>query len=146
MILIRKKGYLIQETNYYVKYIVNVEIPKLDNIALELDDKIAPKTVGQFIKCLPFTVRVNVWGKEIYTDPTPLKATEENEKPLVEMYDVAFWPPGNAICLFYGPTPIGEKNQIRPYSPVNVIGKIINPDKATISRVEAGSKATFRKA
>ncbi|MGB9124610.1 MAG: cyclophilin-like family protein [Nitrosotalea sp.] len=35
-------------------------------------------------------------------------------------------PPGQAICLFFGPTPIGNKGEIKPYSPVNVIGKIIS--------------------
>jgi len=32
------------------------------------------------------------------------------------LYDVAYWPTGKAICLFYGPTPIGNKNEIKPYS------------------------------
>jgi hypothetical protein len=143
MILVEKKGYLIQENNEPMKHVV-IEIPKTDNIVLELDDKVAPKTVGLLIRCLPFTVRVNVWGKEIYTDPIPINAPEENAKPLVDLYDVAYWPPGNAICLFYGPTPIGEKNQIRPYSPVNVIGSIMEPDKTVLAKVGAETKATFR--
>jgi hypothetical protein len=37
---------------------------------------------------------------------------------------VAFWPPGQAICLFYGLTPMSTGDEIRPASPVNVIGQI----------------------
>lgn len=126
-----------------MKHVV-VEIPKTDNITLELDDKIAPETIRLLIKCMPLTVRVNVWGDEIYTDSIPINAPKENEKSLVDLHDVAYWAPGNAVCLFYGPTPISGKNQIKPYSPVNVIGKIMDPDKTILTKIGAKTKATFR--
>jgi hypothetical protein len=28
------------------------------------------------------------------------------------------------LCLFFGPTPISKGNEIRPASPVNIVGKI----------------------
>ena len=59
--------------------------------------------------------------------------------------DVAYWPTGKAICLFFGPTPIGKEGEIKPYSPVNVIGKIKNPDKSILKKVDNGMKVTFRK-
>lgn len=121
-----------------------VEIPKADNIFLELDEAVAPKTVDALVMNLPFKVGLNVWGDEIYTDPTPIKIGKENAKSVVSLYDVAYWPPGNAICLFYGPTPLST-TQIKPYSPVNVIGKIKNPDKTILSKIVAGTKATFRR-
>ncbi|HWP78354.1 MAG: cyclophilin-like fold protein [Thermoproteota archaeon] len=119
-----------------------VEIPKVDNIILELDDSDTSRLI---LQSLPFTVKINVWGKEIYTEPIPVKAEEENAKDVVELYDVAFWPPGQALCLFFGPTPLSP-TQIKPYSPVNVIGKIKNPDKTILSKIAAGTKATFREA
>jgi uncharacterized protein len=36
------------------------------------------------------------------------------------------WPEGRALCLFYGPTPISEDGRILAYSPVNIVGKIID--------------------
>jgi hypothetical protein len=46
-------------------------------------------------------------------------------KPLV----VAYWPEGNALCLFHGSTPISKSpDEILAYSPVNIIGKIITKD------------------
>ncbi|MBI3253794.1 MAG: hypothetical protein HYZ56_03670, partial [Nitrosopumilales archaeon] len=93
---------------------ITLEIPKLQTIILELDDKMSPKTVKSLLDSLPFSVGINLWGEEIYTDETPVKATEENAKPAVELNDVAYWPTGKAICLFYGPTPIGKSGEIKP--------------------------------
>ena len=87
------------------------------------------------LKKLPLGLGAHVWGKEIYTDPAPFSAEPENAKDVVELYDVGFWPPGNAICLFYGPTPIGKKGQITPYSPVNIIGKILTPNEKVLERI-----------
>jgi hypothetical protein len=128
-----------------VKYTIEVEIPKLKNIELELDDSSSPKTVKSFLECLPFTVGINLWGEEIYTDESPISVGEENAKSLVELFDVAFWPTGKAICLFYGATPIGKKDEIKPYSPVNIIGKILDPDKRILAELKNGTNVTFQK-
>jgi len=128
-----------------VKYRIKVEIPKLNNIDLELDDTASPKTVKSFLENLPFTVGSNLWGEEVYTDETQIEMSEENAKSIVELNDVAYWPTGKAICLFYGSTPIGEKNEIKPYSPVNIIGKILNADKKILSELKNGTRITFRK-
>ncbi len=127
-----------------MKYKVEVVIPKIDTIDLELDDSNSPKTVEKFVEHLPFTVRMNLWGEEIYTDESPIKEKEESAKPVVKLNDVAYWPSGKAICLFFGPTPIGNKGEIKPYSPVNVIGKIINPDKSVLKKISNGLDATFQ--
>lgn len=119
-----------------MKHTVIAKIPNSGNITLELDESLAPKTVSAFLKHLPFELDANVWGKEIYTGPAPFSVPLENAKDVVELFDVAYWPPGKAICLFYGPTPIGTKDEIKPYSPVNVIGKIIKPDVKIISRAQ----------
>ncbi len=128
-----------------MKYSIEVTIPRLKNIDLDLYDSISPKTVKSFLDNLPFTVGVNLWGEEIYTDESPIDVGEENAKSPVELFDVAYWPSGKAICLFYGPTPIGNKNEIKPYSPVNVIGKISNADKQILSELKDGMKVTFQK-
>jgi len=111
-------------------------------ISLELDDVNSPKTVSQFIEKLPFTVDLNVWGDEIYTSESPISQPEENAKTPVELNDVAYWPQGKAICLFFGPTPIGNPGEITPASPVNILGKIISLDKAILNDAD-GTSATF---
>lgn len=125
-----------------MKHSVQLELEN-SIIDLEIDDKFSPKTVDSFLKSLPFSVDLNVWGEEIYSSSSPITISEENAKSPVELNDVAYWPTGKAICLFYGPTPIGVKEEITPASPVNVIGKIISPDKSVLS-IADGKQGTFR--
>jgi hypothetical protein len=126
-----------------MKYPVEMEIPNSSNIVLELDDTHSPNTVHEFVEKLPFTVDLNVWGDEIYTSKSPISQPEENAKSPVELHDVAYWPTGKAICLFYGPTPIGKPGEITPASPVNIVGKIITPDKTILDKVHS-EHVTFR--
>ena len=140
----KDKGYLIQITTAHMKHKIEIVIPQLKNIEIELDDSNSPNTVKKFVDSLPFTVGLNLWGDEIYTEESPIQEKEENAKPLVELNDVAYWPTGKAICLFYGPTPIGKKGEIKPYSPVNVVGKILKPDKSILRNISDGSEATFQ--
>jgi hypothetical protein len=125
-----------------MKQIVKVDILNSSSIILELNDENSPKTVKSFLEQLPFNLELNVWGDEIYTSSSPIEIPEENSKSPVSLNDVAYWPTGRAICLFYGPTPIGKNGEITPASPVNVIGKIIDPDKSVLDTVE-GKEATF---
>jgi len=127
-----------------MKYLVYLVIQNGTKISIELDDQNSPKTTNLFLDSLPFDISLNVWGDEIYTTPSPINTGEENSKSPVSLNDVAYWPQGKAICLFYGPTPIGKKGEITPASPVNVIGKIKNPDKAVL-RIAEGKKAKFVK-
>ena len=122
---------------------VKLNIPKIKTIDLELDDELAPKTVSSFLKCLPLDVKINSWGEELYTDETPITIGSENAKSLVDLMDVAYWPTGKAICLFFGPTPISKKDEIKPYSPVNVIGKIKDTDKKFLKNIPDGMMVTF---
>ena len=125
-----------------MKHQIIVKTPTSD-IILELDDQYSPKTVKAFVEKLPFTVELHIWGEEVYSSESPIDISEENAKSPVKLNDVAYWPSGKAICLFYGSTPIGKKGEITPASPVNVIGKIIAPDKTILKKVD-GVNATFR--
>ena len=58
-------------------------------------------------------------------DPQRLKEYARDLKEVVDLGDIGFWPPGNAICLFFGPTPISSEGEIRPASSVNIVGKLI---------------------
>ena len=125
------------------KILANIQ--GLENITIELDDAFSPKTCKDILDSLPFSVNAHVWGEEIYTDESPISQSEENAKSLVDLNDVAYWPSGKAIYLFFGPTPIGKKGEIKPYSPVNIVGKITDPDKSILENFTDGTKISFRK-
>ena len=65
------------------------------------------------------------------------KENDEWAKETVDLGDIAFWPPGNAICLFFGPTPMSKGDEIRPASATNVMGKIIG-DLEELKTINSG--------
>lgn len=126
-------------------YEIIIEFPDLnEKIDVELDDVYSPKTVKAILEKLPINTVINRWGDELYTEPIPVKVGLENAKSTVNLMDVAYWPQGNALCLFFGPTPISKSNEIKPYSPVNVVGRIISKENA-IKKVNDSTKVIIRK-
>ena len=112
-----------------MKKTIKVLFPDIDReISIELDDSRAPKTVQAILENLPIQVGITRWGDELYTEKTQIIAEEEDAKREVNFLDVAYWPEGSALCLFYGPTPISQDGQILAYSPVNIVGRIIPHD------------------
>jgi hydroxypyruvate reductase len=87
----------------------------------DLNDSETAKAVWE---ALPFDSQGSTWGDEIYFT-IPVKAKPENAKPVVDAGDIAYWPPGSAMCIFWGPTPASHGDEIRPASPVNVFGKLV---------------------
>ena len=93
---------------------------------------------------LPITGRVQTWGDEIYF-PIPVEAEEAADaQATVDKGAVAYWPPGDALCLFWGPTPMSRGDEIRPASPVNVLGRI-DGDPAVLARVADGARITVER-
>jgi len=45
-----------------------------------------------------------------------VEAELENGQEVVELGDLGYWPPGQAFCLFFGPTPASQGDEIRPAS------------------------------
>jgi hypothetical protein len=94
-------------------------------------------TAGAIWEVLPIQANGNTWGDEIY-----LRISVENEvengQEVVELGDLGYWPPGSAFCLFFGPTPASEGDEIRPASEVTVIGKI-KGDSTVLKSVSSGS-------
>src|SRR6476661_6500173 len=119
---------------------ISIKFESNVTIYIELDSSLSPNTVKSTLDSLPLEVKINRWVDELYTDRTSIVAIDENPKSEVNLLDVAYWPEGNALCLFYGPTPISKSSdKILPYSPVNIIGKIISKENI-LDKVKEGSK------
>lgn len=78
---------------------------------------------GLIYGALPIIASGDLWGDEIYFR-TPVNAENESPQDVVEVGDIAYWPPGSAFCIFYGRTPNSTDELPRPASPVTVIGRI----------------------
>ncbi|MDO8683764.1 MAG: cyclophilin-like fold protein [Armatimonadota bacterium] len=93
---------------------------------------------------LPIEARGSTWGDEIYLG-IPVNCDYENPQEVVELGDIAYWPPGSAFCIFFGRTPASRGDEIRPASAVNVFGKIIG-DSKVFKSVPDGQQVIIEKA
>ena len=91
---------------------------------------------------LPISAAANTWGDEIYFG-IPVDAELENAQEVVDLGDLAYWPPGRAFCVFFGPTPASRGDEIRPASAVTVIGKV-EGDSTILKRVQQGDSVTLK--
>ncbi|MEM3725352.1 MAG: cyclophilin-like fold protein [Candidatus Bathyarchaeia archaeon] len=105
-------------------------IEELGEAEGELVRFLAPRTVDMVVRKLPIEGRAALWKEEVYFE-TPIKMGEEKPKSTVEKGTIAFWPMGNALCIFYG--------ESQPYSPVNVLGKITK-NLELFRQVKSGTK------
>jgi len=94
---------------------------------------------------LPITGEVNTWGDEIYFTIPVRIALEDDAREVVARGDMGYWPTGAALCVFFGPTPVSRKGEIRPASAVNVFGKITG-DTSVLKQVRAGSRIVVSRA
>jgi len=115
------------------------------SVECEISFDRSPKTAQALMNALPFKARAEFWGQEIYFE-APFRVGLENAKEIVDFGDLAYWPEGPALCLFFGPTLSSPSpNIIKPYSPVNVIGKIVG-DPKILSKVNEGEELKVERA
>ena len=101
----------------------------------ELIRHLAPRTVNAIAKRLPIEGRAALWKEEVYFE-IPVKMGSEKAEPTVEKGAIAYWPMGNALCIFYGET--------QPYSPVNIVGQVTK-NLELFERVKSGTKIMVKK-
>ena len=101
------------------------------------------KTAGAIWDALPIEAKGQTWGDEIYFD-IGLTAPLEQTRDVVDVGDLAYWPPGQAFCIFFGRTPASRGDECRAASPVNVVGKIVG-DARVFTKVRSGSRVTIER-
>jgi hypothetical protein len=98
----------------------------------ELNDSPCASAVAQ---ALPIESTVNTWGDEVYFDTSVTCPLAKDARSDMEVGELAYWPPGEAVCIFFGPTPAsGKDGKPRAASKVNPIGRV------------AGDATVFREA
>ncbi|HEY3398645.1 MAG TPA: cyclophilin-like fold protein [Armatimonadota bacterium] len=100
-------------------------------------------TAQSIWNALPLEAVGNTWGDEIYFS-IPVNLGEENGRETVDLGDIGYWPPGNAFCIFFGPTPMSQGDEIRPASAVNVFGKL-EGDPTVFKAVPSGTRILLAK-
>jgi len=108
----------------------------------ELNDSATATAIWQ---ALPIEGSANTWGEEIYFRIPVSQALEPGAREVVELGDLAYWPQGEAFCIFFGATPISDPGEIRPASAVNVVGQLSDDPKAFLS-VASGTSVRIDRA
>jgi hypothetical protein len=96
-------------------------------------------------EALPIDGRANRWGEEIYFSIPVRAGGEPSAREDVEVGDLGYWPPGNAFCIFFGPTPVSSGNKPRAASPVNLLGRL-SGDATLFRSVRDGEKVRIERA
>lgn len=118
---------------------------RLGRLEAQIEFEENPETARAILEALPLEGEAELWGEEVYFE-VPLKLPEENARVKVSLGEVAYWPEGNAICIFFGKNPASpSENDIRAYSPVNVFGRILGNAKA-LKTVREGDKIRLERA
>ena len=98
-------------------------------VEIRIDGKTFPAVLNesvaacQIFDALPLSGDGNRWGDEIYFDVgADFDAGDQCEE--VKIGDIAYWRPGQALCLFYGRTPASTSERPRAASPVTVVGRL----------------------
>ncbi len=97
----------------------------------------------QIWEALPINASANTWGDEIYFG-IPVDSELEAGQEVVEFGDLGYWPPGHAFCIFFGPTPASQGDEIRPASAVTVIGQV-QGDVTAFKQVTGGTLVVLEK-
>ncbi len=122
-----------------MKVKVKISSEKIGSVFAEIIDEKNPKTAKAILDSLPLELRANRWGEEVYSEPSSVEVEEENSQTVMEVGDIAYWPSGRAICIFFGPTPSSRGDVPEAASGVNLIGYIIG-DAKIFNNVRGGDQ------
>ena len=93
------------------------------------------ETARAIARMLPFDGSPEEWGDEFYFEIPVEMPLDKSATTKVKVGDIGYWPPGNALAIFFGPTPISKGFDPVPASDVNLVGKIVG-DATLLSRAK----------
>ncbi len=120
---------------------IAIEIGKL-SLEAELSDAAAAQEVA---RSLPLQVRMSRWGDEYYGDAGITIKEDASAREIMQVGEIAYWPPGSALCIFFGPTPASTDERPRAASPVLPVGRILSGAEG-LARLGTSVRARFLKA
>jgi len=106
---------------------------------IELDGELFDTDCAkEIVEVLPIEVSPSVWGDEFYFRIPVSAGLDDTATTKVKVGDIGYWPPGNALAIFFGPTPMSKGPDPVPASEVNLVGKIIGDATILKNEINAG--------
>ena len=97
------------------------------------------------VDSLPLESRPNRWGDEFYFEIPVRMALDETATTGVKAGDIGYWPLGNALAIFFGPTPLSRGDDPVPAGEVNIVGRIVG-DAKVLKKAAGASAVRIEKA
>jgi len=72
---------------------------------------------------LPFSADINMLGSQIYF-VMGLESKVRGDSKIFEKGDIAYWPEADAVCIFFGPTPLSTDERPVAAYPMKKIGRV----------------------
>jgi hypothetical protein len=129
----------IQTPVMATKIIIEAEKCRLE---AELSDASAAQKIAE---ALPLSASMSRWGDEYYGSvgiDIPENATG---REIMKAGELAYWPPGKALCIFFGPTPASTDEKPRAASAVLPVGQV-TAGAECLKGLGARVKMSFKKA
>lgn len=98
------------------------------------------KTAQAIFNSLPIETEPEEWGDEFYFEIPVEMPLDETGTTRVKVGDIGYWPPGNALAIFFGPTPISRGAEPVPASDVNIVGRITG-DASELKKAKGTGKS-----
>ncbi len=83
----------------------------------------------QIAESLPIETSINTWGEEFYFEIPVSADLDESATSEVEVGTIGYWPPGRALAIFFGRTPMSTTDKPVPASDVNLVGCLEKAEK-----------------
>jgi hypothetical protein len=110
-------------------------------IQAEMGDTACAKMIAE---ALPIETRPNEWGDEFYFTIPVAVGLDETATTAVKVGDIGYWPPGKALAIFFGPTPMSSSADPVPASEVNLVGRITE-DASTLKKAKGAARIRIEK-
>ena len=117
---------------------IRISFESVGEVIVELKENWNPRIVNELIRTLPKISTAYRWGDEIYFE-IGVETAEENSRVDMNVGEVAYWPQGKALCIFFGPTPVSTNDKPKAYSPVNPVG-LVKEEIEVLRRIRGGEK------
>jgi uncharacterized protein len=112
---------------------------------ISLDAELAYTACARaIVDALPIETKPNEWGDEFYFAIPVAVGLDETATTAVKVGDIGYWPPGKALAIFFGPTPMSSGVDPVPASEVNLVGKITG-DVSALKKAKGATRIRIEK-